>query len=155
MGKGIPGVGVNPNFPDFPPSTPDPVNPPLPKPPENNNSNYPAPEPQTETALKFTSGRIMLARPWHELGAHICNCELPSWELIARAITVLIKAIFCCQWHLYDHVILARPEGFYHSKNLVEPGTVGVAFVANRLDQNEMHAFDQRFPHLVMQALYL
>jgi hypothetical protein len=124
------------------------------EPPDHDDSDPHAPKPQTQTALKFEAGRVVLARPWHELWAQICNhCELPSWELIARAITVLFKFIFCQQGHFHDHVILVRPEGFYHSTSMMEPGAKGVSRVPPERDKTIV--FEERFPDLLDQALYL
>ena len=73
----------------------------------------PLPQQQPETVRQFKEGTIVFTRPLHELWAHIADCELPSWTLIARAISTLFMAIF--RWHLCDGIMLIRGEGVYHS----------------------------------------
>src|SRR5690349_7981368 len=47
---------------------------------------------------------ILLARPVHELIAHLRDFKIPSFVLVARVIKTLVLAIF--RWHLCDHVLL-------------------------------------------------
>jgi hypothetical protein len=60
-------------------------------------------------------GSILLARPLNELWAHIRDRELPSFALIARAIKTLALYIFKGQ--LWDHILLAKKGGIFHSLN--------------------------------------
>ncbi len=111
------------------------------------------------TASLYEPGTIVVTRPAHELWAHICNCELPSWQLLARAVSVLFFALV--RGHLCDNVLLLRKDGLHHSlhgnKNIMTIKPTGTDFkTRNRcLLVADVFAFKQEHPYLLASALYL
>lgn len=103
-------------------------------------------EPQVLTAVALLPkpGTVMLARPLWELCAHITHCKIPSFKLIARAIKVLVLAIF--KWHFCDHVLLwANDQKLYHNISGKD-----VQEIAN----NDLYFFELTFPSMLQSALY-
>ena len=78
----------------------------------------PDPIPQVAVAVAVAAAQpaerpyIMLTRPLSELGAHIWNHQLPSWQLVARVIKTLFLAVFGWRWHLCDQVLMP-----FHDQN--------------------------------------
>lgn len=60
---------------------------------------------------------ILLARPVHELIAHLKDFKIPSFVLIARVIKTLFLAVF--RWHLCDHVLLKRENNLLLNKQII------------------------------------
>ncbi len=106
-------------------------------------------------------GTLVLSRPLHELWLHVQNCELPSWQLIARAISTLFLALF--RGHFCDGILLLRPEAIYHSFHgkIEEMPATGrhndsqneFKFPFYRLEDGV--EFNASYPHLMEAALYL
>lgn len=106
--------------------------------------------------LRYEPGTIVFSRPVHELWAHITNCQLPSWALIARAIATLFLGIF--KWHLCDGILLLRREALYHSfdGNAIRiPASVSENSLEHSFDEHDFDDFNERYPHLLQQALYM
>lgn len=129
------------------PPPPPPLSPPRSKP-------FPLP-------AKFEEGTIVVTRPLHELWGHITACELPSWTLIARAISTLFMAIF--RWHLCDGIMLLRGEGFYHNSQghveMIASTGKELAALANIIrpyfTQNDWQTINTLYPHALSTALLL
>lgn len=73
----------------------------------------PEPQPLPVPMAELRAGVIVLSRPLGELWGHIEHCMLPSLQLLARCVCVLVKAVF--KWHFCDRIALMRHDGFYQS----------------------------------------
>jgi hypothetical protein len=108
----------------------------------------------------YQSSQIVAARPLVELWSHVFHFQLPSFDLLARAIKVLALAIF--RWHFYDQVLLLREEALIHSSGgkveeiqctgreiTDQPGWPRLYFT-----QADLDAFNKKNPHLLKSAHY-
>ncbi|MBI2742807.1 MAG: hypothetical protein HYX48_02710 [Chlamydiales bacterium] len=114
------------------------------------------------TGIEFEPGTILVTRPLHELLAHVSNCELPSWTLLARTVSVLFMAIF--RWHFCDNVLLERAEKIVHS---IDGRVEIIKATDTRVDSligdhfspvftpQDLSDFNQRFPHMLDSSLQL
>ncbi len=119
------------------------------------------PQLQTQPALRFDEGKIILSRPLHELWAHVTHCQLPSWTLLMRAICTLFMAIF--RWHFCDGILLLRGEGLYHSFNgqieMIAARGVRIDRVSDFpipfFNPEDLTAFEACYPHLLESGRWL
>ncbi len=124
-------------------------------------NGYPPPHREPLTVTKFEEGTIILSQPLHELWQHITNCELPSFQLIARAISTLFLALFT--WHLCDGILLMRAEGLYHSFNgRIEMVTAtgrahhqSIDRVAPYYTGGDTLIIEEQYPRILVAACYL
>lgn len=126
--------------------------------PTSVNNLRPCPQPCHEAAFELPL--IVAARPTAELMAHVRNFKVPSLQLLGRSIKVL-----CCslvKFHLYDRVLLLRPEALVFSLN----GKVQVINNSGRAMQKYHHVphffftvkdlepLDKGYPYLLKKAHY-